>query len=228
MAPWYQPPFWIMNASLTAQTVKNLPAGDPSSIPGSERLPREENGNPLQYACLENSMDRGAWQGYSPCGRRVGQGWVINACPCTSTVSSSTHRSSRLPLISIWKPVYSLITGSHCFPLHIIIVFCVKVKSLSRVRLFAIPWTVVYQASLSMGFSRHEYWSGLSYHIHCMYIVHIYTCVCCIHIQHIAYIFHSMQNAYYIYIYTYMYIFYSRKWNRWYQFWVLTPQKLPF
>ena len=119
------------------------------------------NGNPLQYACLENSMDRGAWQGYSPCGRRVGQGWVINACPCTSTVSSSTHRSSRLPLISIWKPVYSLITGSHCFPLHIIIVFCVKVKSLSRVRLFAIPWTVVYQASLSMGFSRHEYWSGL-------------------------------------------------------------------
>ena len=38
-----------------------------------------------------------------------------------------------------------------------------KVKSLSRVRLFAIPWTVVYQASLSMGFSRQEYWSGLSF-----------------------------------------------------------------
>ena len=34
-------------------------------------------------------------------------------------------------------------------------------KPLSRVRLFAIPWTVVYQASLSMGFSRQEYWSGL-------------------------------------------------------------------
>ena len=34
------------------------------------------------------------------------------------------------------------------------------VKSLSRVRLFVIPWTVVYQASLSMGFSRQEYWSG--------------------------------------------------------------------
>ena len=38
-----------------------------------------------------------------------------------------------------------------------------KVKSLSRVRLFAIPWTVVYQASLSMGFSRQEYWSGLPF-----------------------------------------------------------------
>ena len=35
------------------------------------------------------------------------------------------------------------------------------VKSLSLVRLFATPWTVAYQASLSMGFSRQEYWSGL-------------------------------------------------------------------
>ena len=39
----------------------------------------------------------------------------------------------------------------------------VKVKSLSRVRLFAIPWIVVYQASLSMGFSRQEYWNGLPF-----------------------------------------------------------------
>ena len=38
-----------------------------------------------------------------------------------------------------------------------------EVKSLSRVWLFAIPWTVVYQASLSMGFSRQEYWSGLPF-----------------------------------------------------------------
>ena len=38
-----------------------------------------------------------------------------------------------------------------------------KVKSHSRVRLFATPWTVAYQASLSMGFSRQEYWSGLPF-----------------------------------------------------------------
>ena len=38
-----------------------------------------------------------------------------------------------------------------------------KVKSLSRVRLFATPWTVAYQAPLSMGFSRQEYWSGLPF-----------------------------------------------------------------
>ena len=36
--------------------------GDPRSIPGSGRSPGEDNGNPLQYSCLENSMDRGARQ----------------------------------------------------------------------------------------------------------------------------------------------------------------------
>ena len=36
-------------------------AGDRGSIPGSGRSPAEENGYPLQYFCLENSMDRGAW-----------------------------------------------------------------------------------------------------------------------------------------------------------------------
>ena len=37
-------------------------AGDPGSIPGLGRSPGEGNGNPLQYSCLENPMDRGAWQ----------------------------------------------------------------------------------------------------------------------------------------------------------------------
>ena len=36
-------------------------AGDLSSITGSGRFPGEENGNPLQYSCLENPMDGGAW-----------------------------------------------------------------------------------------------------------------------------------------------------------------------
>ena len=44
--------------------VKNTPAnaGDEGLIPGSRRSPGEGNGNPLQYSCLENCMDRGAWQ----------------------------------------------------------------------------------------------------------------------------------------------------------------------
>ena len=37
-------------------------AGDPGSTPGSERFPGRGHGNPLQYPCLENSMNRGAWQ----------------------------------------------------------------------------------------------------------------------------------------------------------------------
>ena len=37
-------------------------AGDPGLIPGSQRPPGEENGNPLWYSCLENPMDRGAWR----------------------------------------------------------------------------------------------------------------------------------------------------------------------
>ena len=50
-------------ASLVAQTIRSLcNAGDAGSIPGSGRSPGEGNGNPLQYSCLENSMDRGARQ----------------------------------------------------------------------------------------------------------------------------------------------------------------------
>ena len=37
-------------------------AGDESLIPGSGRFPGVGNGNPLQYSCLENPMERGAWQ----------------------------------------------------------------------------------------------------------------------------------------------------------------------
>ena len=54
----------MLLASLIAQLVKNLPAMqvDLGSIPRSEGSPGEGNGNPLQYSCLENPMDRGAWQ----------------------------------------------------------------------------------------------------------------------------------------------------------------------
>ena len=50
---------------------KTLPAnaGDPGDvglIPGSGRSPGRGQGNPVQYSCLENPMDRGAWWAYSP------------------------------------------------------------------------------------------------------------------------------------------------------------------
>ena len=52
---------------LGSSMVKDLPANagdarDISSIPVLKRCPGEENGNPLQYSCLKNSMDRGGWR----------------------------------------------------------------------------------------------------------------------------------------------------------------------
>ena len=52
-------------------------------------------------------------------------------------------------------------TGVGCHFLLQCVKMKVKVKSLSRVRLFSTPWTTAYQAPLSMGFSRQEYWSGV-------------------------------------------------------------------
>ena len=61
---------YLQKAFLVAQLVKNWPAmqetacnaGDMDLIHGSGRSPGEGNGNPLQYSCQENPMDRGAWQ----------------------------------------------------------------------------------------------------------------------------------------------------------------------
>ena len=51
---------YVPGGSDSKETAYN--AGDLSSIPGSERSPGRRHGNPLQYSCLENPMDRGAWR----------------------------------------------------------------------------------------------------------------------------------------------------------------------
>ena len=48
------------NGSVGKESACN--AGEPGSVPGLRRSPEEGNGNPLQYSCLEKTMDRGAWQ----------------------------------------------------------------------------------------------------------------------------------------------------------------------
>ena len=63
---WTQLNWWREGGFPGGTVVKNLPASasdtrDTGSIPGSGRSPGEEKDNPLQYSCLENSMDRGAW-----------------------------------------------------------------------------------------------------------------------------------------------------------------------
>ena len=64
------------------------------------------------------------------------------------------HHSSKTSIL--WHSAFFIVQLSHPY-------MKVKVKSLSRVRLFATPWTVAYQAPPSMGFSRQEYWSGLPF-----------------------------------------------------------------
>ena len=68
---------WLCFLTWVELVVKNLPAnagdiGDVGSIPESERSPGGGNGNPLQYSCLENTMDREAWR--APV-HRVGHDW---------------------------------------------------------------------------------------------------------------------------------------------------------
>ena len=50
----------FLHSSVNKESICN--AGGPGSIPGSGRSPRKGNDNPLQYSCLENSINRGAWQ----------------------------------------------------------------------------------------------------------------------------------------------------------------------
>ncbi|XP_060249370.1 calaxin isoform X1 [Ovis aries] len=67
MVRWIIQTFLLKFTSQVALVVKNLPASaghirDMGSIPGWGRSTGEENGNPLQYSCLQNPMDRGAWR----------------------------------------------------------------------------------------------------------------------------------------------------------------------
>ena len=86
---------------LVAQLVKNLPANagdtrDAGSIPGLERSPGEVNGNPLQYSCLENPMDRGAWRA-TVSGVAKSQTWL-----CTHVHDKGEHAPFLVRGPSIW------------------------------------------------------------------------------------------------------------------------------
>ena len=77
---WYGSRYSISWASQVTLVVKNPPANagdirDLSSIPGSGRSPGEGNDNTLQYSCLRNPMDRGAWQATVHRSQRVRHNW---------------------------------------------------------------------------------------------------------------------------------------------------------
>ena len=94
--------------------------------------------------------------------------WLDSACPC------ETHRQrGPVPAAVCSGDLFMLQANSfeQKYTLEILDSYHTcnrseeeeEVTSLSRVRLFATPWTVAYQAPPSMGFSRQEYWSGLPF-----------------------------------------------------------------
>ena len=74
-------------SSVSTESVCN--AGDPCLIPGLRKFPGEGNGNPLQYSCLENPMDRGAWQTTVHVVTRVRRDLATKAPPGTPKASQA-------------------------------------------------------------------------------------------------------------------------------------------
>ena len=164
---------------------------DARSNPGVERHPGVGNGNPLQYSCLENSMDRGAWWA-TVRGFTKSQAWlstcththiIITYTPDVVALQSPNHVwllatpwiaacQASLSLLISWDLPKFMFIESVMPSKHLILCLLLPsvflrvsewVKSLNCVRLFVTPWTVAPQAPPSMGFSRPEYWSGLSF-----------------------------------------------------------------
>ena len=69
-------------------------------IPGMERSPGEENGHPLQYSCLENPMDTGAWRAKV---RRVAKGWMglsMRACTTACDYKARSYFLFRIQILT--------------------------------------------------------------------------------------------------------------------------------
>jgi len=166
-----------------------------SLIPRWGRSPRVGNGTPLQFSCLENSMDRGGWW--------ATVFWVTRSQTRLSVhTQTHTHTYGRFSLIYIIPAAAKLLQSclTLCDPTDgsppgspvpgilqagtlewVAISFSnawkwkVKAKLLSRVRLVVTPWTAAYQAPPSMRFSRQEYWSGVPLPSLILYLV-VYIC----------------------------------------------------
>ena len=111
--------------------VKNLPAnaGEVDLISGWGRSPGGGNGNPLQYSCLEHSMDRGAW-------------WATDHGVAKSWTRLSNSTTSHAP--SVFCPGPRMIRNTYLTSFRL---WCLCAQLLSCIRLSATPWTVACQGS---------------------------------------------------------------------------------
>ena len=125
--------------------VKNPPANagdarDLGSTPGSGRSPGEGNGNPLQYSCLENPVDRGAWWA-AVCGVAQSRTWLkrLSSSSQYFCLKNSMDRGASWATVWVTKR-HNWATNTHIS----------QFSSLSHVQLFPTPWTAASQASLSI------------------------------------------------------------------------------
>ena len=106
-------------SSLVAQLLKNPPtnAGDTGSIPGSGKSPGDGNGNPFQYSCMENLMDRGGWQARVHGVARVGHNLATKPPPPPQI---SSYDSAGLSVLQARSSISNTLSGySKSIPVHI-------------------------------------------------------------------------------------------------------------
>ena len=148
-------------------------AGDPGSIPRLGRSPGEWNDNLLQYSCLENSMDGGAWWA-TVHGVTKSRTRLSNFTFFLSHASKVTPQilQARLQQYVNWELPYvqaGFRKGRGTRDQTAKICWIIEKASSSSVSHSVksdslwFHWTVACQASLSMVFSRQEYWSGLPF-----------------------------------------------------------------
>ena len=105
----------------------------------------EGNGNPLQYCCRENPMDKGAWQATVHAVTKVGHDLLTKPPPPTKGCEETSGGDGYI----------------YCFDYSCgFMDVCACVLVTQCVQPFATPWTVACQAPLSMEFSRQKFWSG--------------------------------------------------------------------
>ena len=136
-------------------------AGDVGLIPELGRYPGEGYGNPLKYSCLENSRDRGAWQATVHGDAKEldttwqQQCWIKYYLNGIITFGFSFSPSHSCYLFFFIFLTCFVAVYFHCFWIFILlnnyatIYAAVVVQLLSRVQLFATPWTAALQASVS-------------------------------------------------------------------------------
>ena len=119
-------------------------AGDPGSIPGLEKSPGAKNGYPLQYSCLENPVDRGAWQSMGF--QRVRHNWVTNIFTSFFTLFKTAHTLQNCTWGYHW---YILLSKTQCNQISLVFTNLLSEKQHLSLSSFAFP--------------RQAYWSRLSF-----------------------------------------------------------------